>query len=344
MSKFRTAIISVTLAAMFFIPFSAIPKTETFPSEEKPPVSENSSSAPEAEIQKNEKDLPEGSFRIFDLETETVLNVPYSDYVKGAIASEMGADFEFEALVAQGVAAFSCGLYQQKIHFAADYDFSAAPSKKLGYITEEKAKEIYKDGFEEKWAKISSAAEKSMQYVLTYDGEPALAVYHAISNGTTESSENAWGGAVSYLVSVKSPGDVNHPDYESKVSVSYENALEILNKNGAGLKGPDPEKWFEGAERTEAGYVDRIIIGAATFSGEKLRNLFGLRSTDFDVSYKDDEFIFTVRGYGHGVGLSQVGANYMAKEGADFKEILSHYYPGTKLTDSSSFVDKIIKP
>ena len=142
MSKFSTAIILVTLAAMFFIPFSAIPKTETFPSEEKPPVSENFSSAPEAEIQENEKYLPEGSFRIFDLETETVLNVPYSDYLKGAIASEMGADFEFEALVAQGVAAFSCGLYQQKIHFAADYDFSAAPSKKLGYITEEKAKEI----------------------------------------------------------------------------------------------------------------------------------------------------------------------------------------------------------
>ena len=88
----------------------------------------------------------------------------------------------------------------------------------------------------------------------------------------------------------------------------------------------------------------KIIIGAATFSGEKLRNLFGLRSTDFDVSYKDDEFIFTARGYGHGVGLSQVGANYMAKEGANFEEILSHYYPGTKLTDSSSFVDKIIKP
>ncbi len=110
MSKFRAAIISITLAAMFFIPFSAIPKTETLPSEEKPPVSESSSSVSEEELHETEKDIPEGFFRIFDLETETILNVPYSDYVKGAIASEMGADFEFEALVAQGVAVF---LYRQ---------------------------------------------------------------------------------------------------------------------------------------------------------------------------------------------------------------------------------------
>ena len=335
MSKFRASIIAVTLAVMFFIPLSAIPKNPASPSKEEPQISEQSSSSSDPEVFETEEIFPEGSFRIFDLETETVLNVPFSDYVKGAVASEMGADFEFEALVAQGVAAFSCALYQQNIHFAADYDFSAAPSQKLGYITEEKAKEIYGKNFEEKWAKISSAAEKAMQYVLTYEGEPALAVYHAISNGMTESSENAWGGAVPYLVSVKSPGDLLSPDYETKVSVSYETALEVLNKSGAGLKGPDPEEWFEGAKRTEAGYVDRITIGAATFSGEKIRSLFNLRSSDFDVVYENEEFIFTVRGYGHGVGLSQIGANYMAKEGADFKEILSHYYPGTTLKDYS---------
>lgn len=332
MSKFRASIIAVTLAAMFFIPLSAIPKTPDINAEKEPPPSENSDPETEAEFLE-EPFSPEGTFRVFDLETETVSEVPFSDYVKGAIASEMGADFEFEALVAQGVAAFSCGLYQQKIHFSADYDFSAAPDKKLGYMTEEKVKEIYGKNFEEKWSVISAAAEKAMNYVLTYKGEPALAVYHAISNGTTESSENAWGGAVPYLVSVKSPGDILSPDYETTLSVSKKDALEILNKNGAGLNGSYPEEWFEGAERTEAGYVDKIIIGAATFSGEKLRSIFNLRSTDFDVSYKDDEFIFTVRGYGHGVGLSQVGANYMAKEGADFREILSHYYPGTELIE-----------
>ncbi len=335
MSKFRTAIIAVTLAAMFFIPMSAIPKNDILQENEKTPSAENSS-VEEPIHQENvpsENTFPEGSFRIFDMETETVLEVSFSDYVKGAIASEMGANFEFEALVAQGVAAFSCGLYQQRIHFASDYDFSAAPAKKLGYMTEEKAKEIYGKDFDEKWAVISSAAEKAMNYVLTYDGEPALAVYHAISNGTTESSENAWGGAVPYLISVESPGDLLSPDYEVTVSFTFDDVLEKLNKNGAGLNGSYPEEWFKGAERTEAGYMDKIVIGAATFSGEKLRNTFGLRSTDFDVEYKDETFFFTTRGYGHGVGLSQVGANEMVKEGADFEEILSHYYPGTELID-----------
>jgi stage II sporulation protein D len=322
---------------MFFIPFSAIPKTQTLPSEEKPPVSESSSSASEEEIRETEKVLPKGSFRIFDLVTETVLEVSYSDYVKGAVASEMGADFEFEALVAQGIAAFSCGLYQQKIHFAADYDFSAAPEQKLGYITEEKAREIYGGNFEEKWAVISAAAEKALQYVLVYEGEPALSVYHAVSNGMTESSEKAWGGAVPYLVSVESPGDKLYPGYETEIRISLEKALETLNKNGAGLSGKKPEDWFKGAILTPAGYVDRIMIGAATFSGEKIRSIFGLRSSSFDVEFSEREFIFKVRGYGHGVGLSQVGANYMAKEGATFEEILLHYYPGTEIAASSDY-------
>ncbi|MBQ2898958.1 MAG: stage II sporulation protein D [Oscillospiraceae bacterium] len=331
MSKFRASIIAIALAAMFFIPFSAMPEIETPPEAENPPSPENSSSGEETPEENPMAKPAEGTFRIFDLETEELSEVSFSDYVKGAIASEMGADFEQEALVAQGIAAFSCGLYQQKIHFAADYDFSAAPGQKLGYITEEKAREIYGEKFDEKWAVISEAAEKALRYVLVYDGEPALAVYHAISCGRTESSENAWSGAVPYLVSVESPGDKFSPGYESTVSLSAENVLEILNKNGAGLSGKKPEEWFSGAEMTSAGYVDRITIGAATFSGERIRNLFGLRSSAFDAEYKNGEFIFTVRGYGHGVGLSQVGANYMAKEGATFEEILMHYYPGTEI-------------
>lgn len=334
MSKFRSSVIAFTLAMIFFIPMSSIPKKASSPSEKETPLpEENIVSEEEPEEISSVNSFPEGSFRILDLESDNILEVSYGDYVKGAIASEMGADFEFEALVAQGIAAFSCGLYQKDIHSSSDYDFSAAPDKKLGYMTEEKAKEVYGKSFGEKWRIISSAAEKALQYVLTYEEKPALTVYHAISNGMTESSENAWGGALPYLVSVKSPGDLLSPDYETTLSVSKKDALEILNKNGAGLNGSYPEEWFKGAERTEAGYVDKIMIGAATFSGERLRSLFGLRSTDFDVSYKDDEFIFTVRGYGHGVGLSQVGANEMAKEGADFEEILLHYYPGTKLAE-----------
>ncbi len=338
MLKFRAAVIAVALAAMFFIPMTAIePKTHAENeniAEEQPETEEKS----EPQEEKNEPEETAGEFfRIFDIETETISEVAYSDYVRGAIASEMGADFEYEALVAQGVAAFSCGLYQKNTHQAADYDFSAAPAKKLGYMTEEKAKEVYGSAFDEKWEIICSAAEKAMEYVVTYNGEPALTVYHACSNGMTESSENAWGGAVPYLVPVKSEGDKQYSGYESTVSIEKEKALEILNKSGAGLSGAQPEEWFEGAVLTESGYVDYIEIGAATFSGERLRSLFGLRSTAFDVGFENGKFIFTVRGYGHGVGLSQVGANYMAEKGAAFDEIISHYYPGTKLEKYEKF-------
>lgn len=331
MLKFRAAVIAFTLAAMFMIPLSAIPKDTEKQKNEKEEISSSSSSSEigKAEFLTEEKE--ENFFRIFDIESEEIINVSYEDYVKGAIASEMGADFEFEALVAQGVAAFSCGLYQKNAHLAADYDFSAAPDKKLGYMTEEKARDVYGSAFDEKWAVISSAAEKAMEYVVIYDGEPALTAYHAASNGRTESAENVWGGKVPYLVSVKSPGDAFWEYYESEVTVDEKTVLEKLNKNGAGLSGAYQEQWFEGAVLTEAGYVDYIEIGGATFSGERIRSLFGLRSASFSVKYREGEFVFAVQGYGHGVGLSQIGANYMAKEGFDFKKILAHYYPGTEI-------------
>lgn len=335
MQKFRAAVIAATLAIMFFIPMSVMGEYENLLPKEEIPKEEKREDQNDTPIfeEPAEETSSEESFRIFDMESEKISEVPYSDYVKGAIASEMGADFEFEALVAQGVAAFSCGLYQKNARTAADYDISAAPDKKLGYMTEEKAKEVYGSAFEEKWKIISSAAEKAMGYVLTYGGEPALAVYHAVSCGKTENSENVWSGAIPYLVSVESEGDKLYSDYESEVTVDKKTALELLNKNGAALNGKYPEEWFEGAVFTEAGYVDSIKIGAATFSGEKLRNLFELRSSSFEVEYKKGKFIFTVRGYGHGVGMSQVGANYMAKNGADFREILLHYYPGTEILE-----------
>ncbi len=341
MSKFRAAVMAIVLTAMFFIPMTAIPKEAMV--QEITPQSSSQSVSSEAEEQKEPiPDEPisekEETFRIFDLETEKVEEVSYSDYVKGAIASEMGASFEFEALVAQGVAAFSCGLHQKEAHAEADYDFSAAPGKKLGYITGETAKEIYGTAFEEKWEIIEKAAKTAMEYVVVYEGKPALTVYHAMSNGKTESSGNAWRGALPYLISVESKGDIFSPDYKSTVTVKKEDALEILNSCGARLNGKAPGEWFEGAVLTAAGYVSEIKIGAATFSGEKLRNLFNLRSSSFTVEYKDGEFVFTVKGYGHGVGLSQIGANYMAENGFDFKEILAHYYPNTELIKYSDLI------
>ena len=327
--KFRAFIIALTLVLIFFIPMTAIP-LDTEP--EAPETAENSFEKP---LESGSDDLSPEFFRIYDKTEKAVLEVPYEDYVIGAIAAEMGADFENEALIAQGVAAFSCGLYQKEHHLEADYDFTADPQNKSGYITKEKIAEIYKDDFDEKWAILDSAAKTALEYVVTYNKAPAMTVYHAISAGMTESAENVWGGEIPYLVPVESYGDKLSENYKTTVKWCKADVLDALNKCGAKLNGKFPEEWFDGAKKTDSGYVDEIQIGAATFSGEKLRSLFGLRSTAFDVSFFDDDFIFTVYGYGHGVGMSQIGANAMAKDGADFKEILSHYYPGTVIEKRS---------
>ena len=337
--KFRALIIAITLTAMLFIPMSAAfanpkgqaseekPKTEEISQAPEEPPAESASQS-ESEPDKQES-FTEEYFRIYDVSEKAVKNVGYEEFVRGAIAAEMGASFEFEALVAQGTAALSCALYEKNTHFAADYDFTADPSNKLIYMTEEKAQEVFGGAFGESWARICEAAAEAMKMVVVYNGAPAMTVYHAISAGKTESAENVWGGAVEYLVPVESPGDGLSADFETSVSVSKAKALEILNSYGASLSGGAPEQWFEGAEISESGYVKRIQIGAATFSGAKIRSLFGFRSSAFTVKYKDGDFVFTVRGYGHGVGMSQVGANYMAQNGATAKEILEHYYPGT---------------
>lgn len=327
--KFRAFIIALTLVLIFFIPMTAIPKAKALL-----PLEDEETKASEKEEQPSEEPetplLPE-VFRIYDISEQRVEEVPYREYVLGAIASEMGADFEEDALVAQGIAAFSCALYQKEHHLEAEFDFTADPQKKSGYIKREKIMEIYGDDFGEKYAKLAAATEKALDFTVTYDGAPAMTVYHAISAGYTESAENVWGGAVPYLIPVESLSDRDHEGYKTTVKEEKASVLEKLNNCGAKLNGKFPEEWFEGAEKTNSGYVSEIKIGAATFSGEKLRSMFGLRSTAFDVSYFDGFFIFTVYGYGHGVGMSQIGAEEMAKAGADFEEILSHYYPGTEL-------------
>lgn len=336
--KARAIALAITLTALFFIPMTALP-TEEAPqrSAGSEAPAEPSQSAAESALQSESsaeqaKSFTESSFRIYDLSTKEIYEVSAADYVRGAIAAEMGADFEYAALVAQGRAAYSCALYQKNVHSAADYDFTADPQNRFMFVTEKQVYEIYGDAFDEKWARISAAAAEAMTAVITYDNAPAMTVYHAISAGKTQSAADIWGGELPYLTEVESPWDANNEGFLSEATYPKDKVLEALNAYGANLSGGAPEEWFVGGEYTSGGYLRRIQIGAATFSGAKLRTLFGLRSAAFTVSYSYGEFTFSVRGYGHGVGLSQVGANAMAKQGASAEEILAHYYPGTECT------------
>lgn len=278
------------------------------------------------------------SFRILDESTGEVLEVPALDYIRGAVAAEMPASYHAEALKAQAVAAhtyaLSCHLEQLANPDPAlgGADFSADPTRHTGYIGEEEAYELFGESAELYWSKICEAADSVADLVLTYDDQPIVAAYHAISAGQTEDAANVWVGSAPYLRAADSGGDLLAPDYETQAHFGMVELRDAFKAAYPAVRfADDPADWIAVTRRSPSGYVTGIEVGDALLHGKEVRQVLGLRSHNFDVRYTDGGFIFTVYGYGHGVGLSQYGADFMARQGADFAEILENYYTGAAL-------------
>lgn len=280
------------------------------------------------------------SFNIYDTTEKRIIKVSAEDYVIGAVASEMPPSFHEEALKAQAVACHSLAVKQKLDHMKNPDenlwggDFAADPSNKKGYVTKEKMREMYGDKYELYYGKIAKACKEVINKVMLSENEPVAAVYHSASNGFTEKSENVWTYGESYLTTVESKGDILSPNYESREEFTENQVKEILKGAYPDINlNSSAENWFKDEKRSEAGYVLNIKAGDKIIEGKKIRNLFSLRSCDFDIKYENGKFLFTVRGYGHGVGLSQYGADYMARQGASYDEILKHYYQGVVIVD-----------
>lgn len=277
------------------------------------------------------------SFRILDRTTGKVNEVAVRDYVRGAVAAEMPASFHQEALKAQGVAALTYALYhhdqQQKNPDPAllGADFSADPQKREGYMTEKQAKKFYGDNWQYNWDKVVNAADEAVNYVALYQNQPIAAAYHAISTGTTEDAANIWGQPMPCLLPVDSGGDILAKDYRTTVTLSQSQIKEALKDSGVELL-PNADTWFQIETRSDSGYVTQVRVGNQTMTGNQLRNLLELRSSSFQIERQGKDFLFYVCGYGHGAGLSQNGADHMARQGSGFIEILEHYYPGANVT------------
>ena len=286
---------------------------------------------------------PIQTLKILDQSTGEVTELSLFEYTQCAIAAEMPASYHLEALKAQGVAALTYALHQASLQRSLPEsardpalkgaDLSADPGNRRGYMTEESARDFYGDQFDHSWAKITQAARIASRCVLLWEEEPIAAAYHAISAGeTTERAENIWNGPLPYLVEVDSSWDILAPGYKSTLSVSDGELKEILTAAGAQLL-PDAATWLEIEERSSAGYVTAIRVGNLTIHGNRLRNLLGLRSAAFELERTHSGYTFYVRGYGHGAGMSQAGADYLARQGQGFGEILTHYYTGAALTE-----------
>ena len=335
--KRHVIFISILFLSMLLIPFLAMGSAASGQASSAP-----DSSAPTAESSRPaSRQLEAESFRILDETTGEIVTVSNEEFAVGGVAAEMPPTFEPEALKAQSVAAYTyySNLRQKERENPTPdlngADFSADLSNGKIYWSKSKMQEAWGEQFEEYYQKISDAVQPVIGQVLTNGDELIVAAFHAISGGTTETSADVFGGEKDYLVAVPSPGDLLAPEYQTTVELSADEF-----KAAAQTKWPDlvldgePQTWVGNSQRTSSGMVKSITIGNKEISGSDMRSVFSLRSANFDLVYAEDRFVFTVRGYGHGVGMSQYGANYMAQQGSDYQEILAWYYPNTQLTSS----------
>ncbi len=306
---------------------TALPVTSEYVSnqatfEENSPVQSTSTSTENKnETKKIETD---GEIAVLRVSSGKVENVDIEEYVIGCVASEMPSSYEIEALKAQAVVSFTYALYQRSK--GGSSDISDDPSVHQAYTSREELKEKWGDSYEKNIAQIEKAIKAVKGEYLTYKNELIQPPYFALSCGSTNSAEDVWGEKVDWLISVPSDSD--------KLSVSVKSIFEFTKDEiCTQLKDYGIDEINIGKiERTQNGYVKSIEISSKKFSGEQLRQLLSLRSGNFTVEKSGELYVFTCMGYGHGVGMSQYGANSMAKDGSDYKEILAHFYPGTKIS------------
>lgn len=283
----------------------------------------------ETEVTQKEDDT---TVKVMSVSSDNITEMSLKEYLLGVVAGEMNASYHEEALKAQIVAAHTLLLYTKE-HNTKDLkgaDITDSSALHQAFLTTEEQKKKWNENYEANRNKIEKCIDEVQNLTLQYDGEYICAVFHAISNGTTENATDVWGGKYPYLISVSSIGDKLSPAYQSQVTVTEKEFKEILEKEDVKFS-KDTEKWIEKITNTDTGMVKTITICGKTFKGTEIRNLFNLRSSTFTCKYENGEFIFTVNGYGHGAGMSQYGANYMAQQGFTYEEILKHYYTDVEI-------------
>lgn len=280
-------------------------------------------------------------YRVLDVSTGEVIEVSAEEYIVGAVCAEMPATFETEALKAQAVAAHTYAERQRLRELEnptpelCGADFSNDTSKYQGYFTENQAKQYYGENFDMNYTKIKDAVSQVSRFIITYENEPIISAFHSMSPGKTESAENVWGAAVDYLVPVDSSYDTAAPKYLEEVRYGKDVLREKLTAAFEGIQlGEDFTQWLTIGSSSDSGTVLTATVGGKTVSGTDIRTALALRSACFEVKYEGEEAVFTTKGYGHGVGMSQYGANSMAAEGKTWQEILEHYYPGCEIEET----------
>ncbi len=255
--------------------------------------------------------------------------MPMEEYLVGVVAAEMPASYEVEALKAQAVAARTYTQYKKdhggcSAHAGAD--ICCESSHCQAYLTPEEMAENWGSDSSLFTQKIVSAVNETAGEMIYYDGQEIQVFFHASSGGRTENSENVYGKALPYLVSVDSEGEESSSHYYGKVTVTRDQFISKMTAFSPSIRF-DSDALIGNITRFDSGRVQSIDVGNESFTGREIREIFGLNSANFSVK-EDNGITFTTIGFGHGVGMSQTGANALAQKGADYFEILTHYFTG----------------
>lgn len=256
------------------------------------------------------------------LANNEIKTIELEEYIIGVVACEMPASFELEALKAQAVASRTYVL--ERMQYNKEYDIKDSISNQC-YHDKEKLKEKWKNNYEKYYLKIKQAVFQTKSEYLTYEDKIIKTFFFSTSNGKTENVEDVFSQKLEYLRSVESPWDKKVKPYEKSVEMTKKEFLTKLNIKGQTLES------IKIMSKTDSGRIKYIKINNTTIKGTKFRTLLGIRSTDASIEINEDSVLIITRGYGHGVGMSQYGANEMAKQNKSYKEILFHYYTGVEL-------------
>lgn len=282
------------------------------------------------------------TIRVRFSKTGEIVAMDINDYLRGVVPSEMSPTYNIEALKAQALVARTYTYQKMSTHAeGTDADICDNYAHCQAFYTKEKLFEIWdKKGYDDNtklefWDRVNEAVVSTQNEIITYNGECIKAYFHASSPQKTESVDQIWGGEkIPYLISVDNMEDEGYANRTSAVEIGYEDFVNKLKEDDATKENLNIEmaKQTKICEYTTSGRVKYIDVGGYKIKAEKLRTLFGLKSTNFTIEIKENSLVFNVIGYGHGIGLSQVGANYYANNGMNYQDIIKHYYTGVEIT------------
>lgn len=261
--------------------------------------------------------------RVYRTESKVIETVPLEEYVMGVVAGEMPVSFKEEALKAQAVAARSYIMYKIKHNKKEDYDVVDTVLNQV-YIDDDSLKKKWGTKYSVNKEKVEKAVQDTAYQYITYNGEIADALFFSTSSGYTENSQDVFASKVHYLQSVKSDWDKISPVFSEQTELTYTDFCKKLQITGCDSIN------VQILDKTQSGRVNKLRVNNKDFTGSQFVKLLSLRSTNFTITI-DKTVIITTRGYGHGVGMSQYGAEGMARAGYTYDEIIKYYYTDVKI-------------